>query len=610
LSQSPPAMSASSVKPTSLPISGLLSSRYPAFVPRYQRAYAWDDDQVTDLINDVKLLLPSETGARGHFYGGMVAISISDSSEPGSSTYEIVDGQQRLATFCLLLSQIALRADEFESSARAKGAELEAEKMAILARQIRDSFLYYQRYDVDKGTESREPRVRLSYADNDIFQSLLEGHPVIPSRLSHRLLRKAANLLREELVWPETSDADAEKARKSLLRLRDAVVFDSFVIHIVGDSRSTGYRLFAVLNDRGARLTVADLLRSHTLELLDLHASLRDKAAALWDDVLTQGAEVVDDFLMAYYTSLTGRRARRDGLFDVFTQLLFPSTGPPGSILSALQQMATELSAFMAIHRGTWPYAENQQMQQVTEWQRSRLPRLILTLRHELSVPLLLAARARCAEDKFAELVQMLEIFAFRYKNVCGAHAGPAGSAYYAECKDLRNVQVPANFAKLATSLRGLLAKRASDSIFSNAIADQLRYDGGSAAKANIRHMLTMIEDHRSWIKLGAVGPPTPSMISVTDLNQVTIEHIYALNSQPPDPKLAPNANRLGNLSYWGPGENSVAANVPFSAKKAAYAASSVTLNQDLAALPTWDLAALVKREQELIKEACLIWTI
>lgn len=52
---------------------------------------------------------------------GMVAIKLSESSERSSSVYEIVDGQQRLATFCLLLAQIAVRADELESGARAQG---------------------------------------------------------------------------------------------------------------------------------------------------------------------------------------------------------------------------------------------------------------------------------------------------------------------------------------------------------------------------------------------------------------------------------------------------------------------------------------------------------
>lgn len=87
MSQATPAMSAASVKPTSLPISELLSSRSPAVVPQYQRAYAWEDDQVTDLINDVKLLLPTPTKSRGHFYGGMVAIRTDDAAEPSGYFY-------------------------------------------------------------------------------------------------------------------------------------------------------------------------------------------------------------------------------------------------------------------------------------------------------------------------------------------------------------------------------------------------------------------------------------------------------------------------------------------------------------------------------------------
>jgi hypothetical protein len=540
----------------------------------------------------------------------MVAISVPDSSEPGGHTYEIVDGQQRLATFCLLLAQIAVRADELESSARTQGKQAEARKLAILARDVRNTFLYYQRYDVDKGVESREPRVRLSLADDDVFKSLLEGASVTPNRDSHRLLQQASDLLREELVQKETPETDPAKARKSLQRLRDAVLLDSFVIHIVGDSRSSGYRLFAVLNDRGARLTVADLLRSHTLELLDAHAGLRDKSASLWDDILTEGADAVDEFLITYFTSLTGRRAKRDDLFDEIKELLFPPEGSPQSVLDTLKSMAAELKAFMSIHKGIWPYDSAEQVQSVTNWQRSRLSRLVSMLRHELSAPLLLAARTRCNEEQFAELVQMLEIFAFRYKNVSGAHAGPASACYYAECKHLRDLKAAVDFSKLRESLQGLIDKRASDSIFSNALRDQLRYDAGSAARTNIRHLLTVIEDYRPWVKQGASGKPKPSMLAITDLGQVTIEHIHAQNAKHPDADLDPRVDRLGNLSYWGPDDNSAASNLPFSAKKGAYAASSVTLNHDLAALAIWDLAALNARETQLIKEACLIFKI
>src|SRR5262249_795840 len=161
------------------------------------------------------------------------------------------------------------------------------------------------------------------------------------------------------------------------------------------------------------------------------------QAALLWDDILTEGGENIDKFLISYYTSITGKRAKPDGLFDSFVDLLFSTSSQPTDILGRLQQMATELTAYIAIRRGNWPYIEKDRLPSVTNWQRARLRHLVRTLRHELSDPLLLATRARCDEAAFAALVQMLETFVFRYKNVCGAHAGPASAAYYAQCKDL-----------------------------------------------------------------------------------------------------------------------------------------------------------------------------
>jgi hypothetical protein len=604
------AMSSASVKPTSLPVSELLSSRSPAVVPRYQRAYAWEDDQVSDLIEDVKLLLPTPTRTRGHFYGGMVAIRVDDPAEASGTKYEVVDGQQRLATFCLLLAEIARRADEFAKMAKEAGDDLGHSQMAVLAEGIRETFLYYERFDPYEGRKSRRERLALSKVDNDVFRQLLKGEQVTPTRESHKRLQDAAAQLHTELVWKETSGGDPEKARKLLIRLRDAVVNDSFVIHVLGDTRSTGYRIFTVLNDRGARLTVADLLRSRTLELLDMDETLVEQAAVMWDDILTVGGDEIDKFLAAYYTSIAGKRPRPDSLFDEFVELRFPSKLQSADIMTELHRMATELAAYLAIRSGTWPYAEKDRLASVSNWQRDRLRSLVRTLRHEASDPLLLAARARCDEAKFAELVEVLETFVFRYKNVCNAHIGPAQSAYYAQCKDLRDPKKVPGFSQLAKTLRGHMASRANDKTFSAAISTQLRYDGGGAAKANIRHLLTTIEDHRPWLRQGAQGSPKASMLAVTDMEQVTIEHIYPQSASPVDLALAPNVNRLGNLSYWGPDDNGAAGNALFPAKKAAYAASSVTLNQDLAKLPKWDLAALDARETELISEACKVWVI
>ncbi|OXM65305.1 hypothetical protein CF165_23535 [Amycolatopsis vastitatis] len=605
-------LNAAGVRPTSLPIGKLLTNRSPARVPRYQRSYAWEDEQVSDLIEDIKLLLTVATGERGHFYGGMVAIEIGDATEAGGTVYEVVDGQQRLATFCLLLAQIAVRADELGAIAESQAMPEIRNKFTIFAKSIRKEFLYYERYDVTEGSESEQPRLRLSRADDEVFQGLLRGEAASTLRASHKLLEHAAHLLRKELILERAPDADLYASFDSLVRIRDAVIRDSFVIHIVSEERANGYRLFAVLNDRGARLTVADLLRSHTLEMLDSVPDLCRKAAELWDDLLADGGDDVDDFLKAYYTSLVGRRPSRDDLFDDTKKLLFSPGVASEMVVQGLKDMGRELGSFKSISKGVWPYVGEQQMSAVTEWDRARLGRLVSVLRHELSTPMLLAARAVCDEAEFAELVHLVEIFAFRYKNVCGAHAGPASGSYYAECKRLRALSSDAkvNFTKLRESLRGLLALRAPDLVFETSIANQLHYDAGNAAKANIRHLLTMLEDYRSWVKLGANGVPRPARITVTDLKLVTIEHLYPQSSSPRDPALESHVNRLGNLSYWEPSDNREAGNLPFVDKLPAYRASKVGLNNDLSEWGAWDLTALEEREERLIKQACQVFTI
>lgn len=607
-----PVLRPGDVHPTSLPIDQLLVTRYPARVPRYQRPYAWDEEHVTDLADDVTKLLPTKTGTRGHFYGGMVAITVSTPKEAQTVAYEIVDGQQRLATFCLLLSGLVRAAERLQKDALSDGKIAESNKFAIYAKEIRDKYLYYQRYDVAAGKEEAEPRLRLSLVDDDKFQALLAGQPHPSPRSSHKLLDQAVRLLDEHLVGPCVDPADRKASLKRLTRLRDAVLHDSFVIHIVGESRANGYRLFAVLNDRGARLTVADLLRSHTLEQLDKHPKVLEDAAAVWDDMLQDGGDAVDAFLTAYHPSLTGRRVSPSDLFDSVRDLLFaaaPATAADAAaLLDTVKRLRRDFGWYSQIQDGEWPFPAGGQ---VTDWHRARLKRLVGALKHDLAAPLLLAVRAVGDEKKFAELVHALELFAFRYKNICNAHATPAAKAYYAECVRLRALQdgQPPGWASLLQDLRKLVDGRAGDALFRSQLAERLDYRYGGS-RANIRELLTVLEEYGAWLRSGATGQPSPDTTSVFDLSQVTIEHVYPQNPAVADPVLHPHRNRLGNLSFWSPSDNTTAAALDFAAKKPLYAASSTRLNQDLGALQAWDLAALEQREAELIDEAVMLFRV
>lgn len=62
-------------------------------IPRYQRAYAWEDKEIVQLIDDIN----DSTG--DYYIGSLVVAKVKDKVE----TYEVVDGQQRLTTLYLLL---------------------------------------------------------------------------------------------------------------------------------------------------------------------------------------------------------------------------------------------------------------------------------------------------------------------------------------------------------------------------------------------------------------------------------------------------------------------------------------------------------------------------
>jgi len=73
-------------------------------VPDYQRAYAWEPKQWDDLWEDIREGMRTGTT---HFLGTVVLMAQDqprrDSEGRSLRVFQIVDGQQRMTTLCLLL---------------------------------------------------------------------------------------------------------------------------------------------------------------------------------------------------------------------------------------------------------------------------------------------------------------------------------------------------------------------------------------------------------------------------------------------------------------------------------------------------------------------------
>ena len=210
-------------------------------IPLFQRHYVWDmEDQWKPLWNDLK-----ENAHRGlsqthnqqklsHFTGTIVLQQLT--TAPGNiPKYEIIDGQQRLTTFQIILS--AIRdicksdghddvADEAHAHVCNQGLLLnEDEKYKLIPTVIdRDSFISL----VDERQEESKGRIHLAY---DYFKTEIADHV----------------------------KGDREKA----LSLLNSLLNDFSFVQIIVDDGDEPAKIFESLNARGKSLLQFDLLRNH-----------------------------------------------------------------------------------------------------------------------------------------------------------------------------------------------------------------------------------------------------------------------------------------------------------------------------------------------------------
>src|SRR5450432_1443076 len=81
-------------------------------VPDYQREYVWTDKEVQQLLEDIDEQIDS--GSDKEYFVGMILVS------PGSQKnhFEVIDGQQRLTTFYLLLCACVIGSKERLNTSR------------------------------------------------------------------------------------------------------------------------------------------------------------------------------------------------------------------------------------------------------------------------------------------------------------------------------------------------------------------------------------------------------------------------------------------------------------------------------------------------------------
>ncbi len=598
------------ITPTHLTIGQLFDQQFIFRVPKYQRFYAWDSDEIDDFLEDLEQCqLARMTGnGRHHFFGGLVTVNIPFAGS-ARRNIEVIDGQQRLASFTMLVAQLRKALIKLESEVDKAAPDNPAKFLKDKYDALRGKYLFFQ--DTMKLQVHEIHRLELSNPDKAFFKVLIEEAGPDVTRDSHQLLLNAYNKIGkylQNLVNKQATDLDKALA---LSRIDEVLQSDWTVIHMSTDTKQEAYMMFQVLNDRGKDLTEGELLRARTLEMLEgvQFSEKQEVVEDAWNQMLKKNSQV-EDSLRAVYASVVGKRPGQATLFDQFLDQFFPMHKQPTlddekatKLVEQVNKLKSDFGKLEKICSGEWPYPV---APGITAWHRDRLRLLVLELKHTNCLPLLLAA-CNLEQKTFAEVVQILERFVFRYKIICGAHISAAQNVYYKHAVKIRNNPTNYQVKELRDDLQALLNKNTTDSFFKSSIKEMVYSD--EVSNKPLKYFLMTIEHYYRWYAGGASNAPKcldPSR--VFDFANTTIEHVYAQNTATPNVAMDALVNKLGNLTFLGTGDNEAVGNKPFVQKKPIFAASGVKLNNKIAENATWDSATLEARMEELSMMAIKIF--
>ena len=206
-------------------------------IPRYQRAYAWEEKEIEQLIDDI---CDDNDPKRDYYIGSLI---VARRKAGDGVEYEVIDGQQRLTTIYLLLQCLL---DEGYFS---RGEVSVGEALSFDCRSKSNCTLAYIRSDAQESEGNEEL----------LDQSILLAVDIIKKKLAR-----------------EFGDG-MEDQKKFVDRLKHVVLY-----RIEVPEHTDLNRYFEIMNTRGEQLEQHDILKARLMNYLD-DACEREAFARIWE---------------------------------------------------------------------------------------------------------------------------------------------------------------------------------------------------------------------------------------------------------------------------------------------------------------------------------------
>lgn len=553
------------MEPTNQTFQELIGNGVKYQVPRFQRDYAWDQEQWEDLWSDIETIKKDE---QYHYMGYIVL------QRKSQHDFEVIDGQQRLIT----LSLVVLAAMKNIQLLINKGEEANEneERLRVLT----------ERYIGSKNPISLKVDSKLSLNRNNSSNfkaicSTLEPPNRRGQTNTNKLLNKCFKFFE-----PKKMGNTGQEIAEFIERVSSGMIFTKIVVQ----DDLNAYKVFETLNARGVQLSTPDLLKNYIFSVVTKDNNIPDEDLneldESWSEIVSQlGESNFTDFIR-YHHNFQATLVTKKDLFSSVRKLV-NTPEKAYEYLHSLSEYAPVYASLLNPHDEWWAN------QDVTYRNVKKYLEGLELFNIKQPFTVLMSAFYQFPAEEFVKLSRYLYILAIRYNVIC--HLSPNEQEYAynqlaikIHTKDLTR----ASHIKNSDIFRKLYP---NDESFSNAFEFHKMPSKRSAKK--IRFLLAEIETY-----LGHETDPT----------KTTLEHICPYNPDEGwDNYFGEGVNdiqdRLGNVVLL---EKDELKRASFEDKKKAYLEAHYPLAQKVASYDEWNLQNLNAYQAWLSKKAVETWKV
>lgn len=262
----------------------------PFVIPEYQRPYAWTDEQVETLFEDLWEFTAASGGTErdgSYFLGSVVAYE----NEAGEQ--EIIDGQQRITSLFLLLRAIYTRLVATPVSERTAEANNFIGKIEpaiwrtnkLTGKVDFKNILLTSRVINNNGNETLSSILETGKADENAKDNYSKNY-------RH---------------FQELFDKHSTENPLMVYQFIYALLNQAILLPITADTQDTALTIFSTLNDRGLPLSDADIFKAKIYNQLE--ADEKEAFIENWKELDEQAVEVDESIQQLFYYNMFYLRA-------------------------------------------------------------------------------------------------------------------------------------------------------------------------------------------------------------------------------------------------------------------------------------------------------------